>query len=121
MKTRTPRRPRGPARALLAASAATVLLVACNKAPDGGPQPPLAPPATTLGTQLDDTVITAAVKSALLGEPEVKSLDLQVETRKGTVQLSGTVDNPAQIDRAAALAAAAEGSRSVRNELKLKR
>lgn len=120
MKTRTPGQPRGPAWALLAASVATVLLVACDKAPDDGLPLPPAPPATTLGTQLDDTVITASVKSALMADPDVKSLDLQVETRKGTVQLSGTVDDPAQIDRALAVVRGVSGVTGVENGVSVK-
>jgi hyperosmotically inducible protein len=117
MKTRTPGWPRGPARALLAASAITVLLAACSKAPEDTLS---TPPSTTLSTQFDDTVITAGVKSALMADPDVKSLDLQVETRKGTVQLSGYVDNPAQIDRALAVVRGVAGVTGVENGVSVK-
>ncbi len=48
---------------------------------------------TTVGTEIDDTVVTTKVKSALLADAEIKSFDVKVETRKGAVQLSGFVDN----------------------------
>jgi hyperosmotically inducible protein len=43
---------------------------------------------TTVGTEIDDTVVTTKVKSALLADADIKSFDLKVETRKGAVQLS---------------------------------
>ncbi len=75
---------------------------------------------TSLGTAADDTAITARVKSALLAEPEISSLAISVETMNGEVQLTGNVDNQAQLSKAAQVAAAAEGARSVKNELKVK-
>ena len=69
---------------------------------------------------MDDARITAGVKSALLADPDVKSFDISVLTLKGEVQLSGFVDNQAQIDKALQIASAAEGASSVKNELKLK-
>jgi hyperosmotically inducible protein len=65
-------------------------------------------------------VITAAIKAALLANPEVKSLDLQVETRKGEAQLSGFVDSQGQIDRATAVAKNVSGVKSVQNKMTLK-
>jgi len=52
---------------------------------------------TTVGTEIDDTVLTAKATSALLGDPDVKGFDIKVESRKGVLLLSGFVDN--QIDR----------------------
>src|SRR6185295_11428817 len=57
---------------------------------------------TTVGTEIDDTVLTAKVKSALLSDADIKSFDLKVETRKGAVQLSGFVESQAQVDSAMA-------------------
>ncbi len=118
MKIPTPGRPRGRALPWLAAAAAAALLMACSKAPEDGL--PLPPPPVTLGDQVDDTVTTASVKSALLADPDVKSLDLQVETRKGRVQLSGYVDNAAQIDRALAVVRGVSGVSEVENGLSVK-
>ncbi len=75
---------------------------------------------TTVGTEIDDTVITARVKSALLADPDIKSFDLKVETRKGEVQLSGFVDNQAQIERALVATRVVEGVRKVDNSISLK-
>ncbi len=101
----------------LTAIAAT-LLIGCNKAPEAAPET-LVPP-ITMGTQVDDSVITSGVKSALLGDDLVKSFDLQVETRKGTVQLSGFVDSQAQIDQALALTRGVAGVTEVENGVTLK-
>ena len=74
------------------------------------------PPAgTTVGTEIDDSVVTARVKSALLADPDVKSFEIKVETRKGQVQLSGFVDTQARIDNAIALARNVEGVKGVEN------
>jgi len=78
------------------------------------------PASTTVGTEIDDSVITASVRSALLGDPGIKSFDFQVDTRKGEVQLSGYVDNQAQVERAIALARGVTGVKSVEDKLSLK-
>lgn len=78
------------------------------------------PTSTTVGTKIDDTVITTKVKSALLADPEIKSFDLKVETRKGAVQLGGFVDNQTQVERAMAAARAVAGVTGVENSLTIK-
>lgn len=80
----------------------------------GGPQQ------ASTGEYVDDTVLATRVKSALLRDPEVSGLDLQVETFKGRVQLSGFVDNEAQAQRAEAIARRVEGVREVVNETTVK-
>lgn len=110
-----------PIRLAFLATSFTVLaaLGACSKSVEPKavvtPEPPM-----TLGIQVDDAVVTSTVKSALLADNLVKSLDLQVETRKGVVQLSGFVDNQAQIDQALVLARAVAGVLSVENAVTLK-
>lgn len=79
-----------------------------------------APAATTVGTEIDDSVVTAKVKSALLADPDIKSFEIKVETRKGQVQLSGFVDTQAHIDNAIALARKVEGVNGVENGMSLK-
>ena len=64
---------------------------------------------TTIGQKVDDTVITTKVKSALLGDPDVKGMAIDVETVGGDVQLSGFVDSQAQRNRAVDLAGRVEG------------
>ena len=104
-------------------SLTAVLLVlsvsACNKANDVLPIVP--PPPITVGTQLDDAVLTASVKSVLIADPSVKAFDFNVETRKGEVQLSGFADNAAQIQRATELARAVSGVKVVINNMILKK
>lgn len=105
----------------LAAVAATAL-IGCNKAPDTSTttNAPTASTGTTMGTDVSDSAITASVKSALLADAVVKGLDVQVETRKGTVQLSGFVDSQAQIDQAVVLTRAVSGVNYVENGITLK-
>jgi hyperosmotically inducible protein len=94
-----------------------VLVVGCDQ-PREATGTPL--PKTTMGMEIDDSVVTARVKSALLADPDIKSADFKVETRKGVVQLSGFVDNPAQIERAIAVTRAVAGVNSVENNASLK-
>jgi hyperosmotically inducible protein len=103
-------------------------IAACGKTEDKGPQPgtpetksETAPEAkTTVGTDVDDGVITTKVKSALLADEIVKGLDIKVETHKGEVQLSGFVDNQTQIDRAISVTRGVEGVKNVDNKMTLK-
>ena len=92
-------------------------VVACNKAPDPLGMPA---PSTTVGTEIDDSVITSSVRSVLLGDPDIKSFDIKVETRKGEVMLSGFVDNLAQIERAKAATLTVSGVKSIQNNVTLK-
>jgi hyperosmotically inducible protein len=75
----------------------------------------------TVGNTVDDGIVTAKVKSALLADPGVKSFDIATATRKGEVQLSGFVDNQAQIDRAIDIARGVEGVQSVNNQMRIKK
>lgn len=75
----------------------------------------------TVGNKVDDGIITAKVKSALLADPNIKSFDIAVVTRKGEVQLSGFVDNQTQIDEATAIANKVEGVTKIDNELSIKK
>lgn len=72
------------------------------------------------GEYLDDKVVTSKVKAALLKDPEVKGLQVNVETFNGVVQLSGFVDKPEQIPRATEVAKGVEGVKSVKNDLNLR-
>lgn len=81
---------------------------------------PASSASTSVGNEIDDTVITAKVKSALLADADIKSFDLKVESRKGTVQLSGFVDNQAQIERAVAASRGVEGVKDVENHISVK-
>lgn len=69
---------------------------------------------------LDDSVITTKVKSAMLGEASLNSLEIGVETYKGTVQLSGFVSSKAEVQKAGEVARGVDGVLSVKNDLRLK-
>jgi len=114
--------------------AVTILLAGCGQreqvasAPAASTAAPTAPTAstgtapagTTVGTEIDDSVVTARVKSALLADNDTKSFEIKVETRKGQVQLSGFVDTQARIDNAIALTRKVEGVTGVENGMTLK-
>jgi hyperosmotically inducible periplasmic protein len=104
---------------LTLAAGAVFLVSGCGRAADT-PVPTTAVAATTVGTEIDDTVITAKVKSALLEDKDVKSFDIKVETRKGVVQLSGFVDNRHQADRAKGIAHDVEGVKSIDDAMTLR-
>lgn len=76
--------------------------------------------AANAGEKLDDAAITAKVKTALIGEPDLKALQINVDTANGVVTLSGAVDAPTSIDRATQIAQAIEGVKSVDNRLIVK-
>ena len=72
------------------------------------------------GEYIDDTVITTKVKARILDEPGLKSAEINVETFKGVVQLSGFVTSQANINRAAELARGVKGVTSVKNDMRVK-
>ena len=78
-----------------------------------------APAGTRQGTgeYIDDTVITSRVKAAFATDPAVKATEVQVETYRGTVQLSGFVESPESAARAAQIARGVPGVREVRNAM----
>jgi len=72
------------------------------------------------GEYIDDTVITTKVKSGLFGQEGFGSLDISVETFKGTVQLSGFVNTKEQKQRAESISRSIDGVISVENSLIVK-
>jgi osmotically-inducible protein OsmY len=72
------------------------------------------------GEYVDDTVITTKVKAAILHDPSLKVTEINVETFKGVVQLSGFVKSPADINRAVEVARGVEGVKSVKNDMRIK-
>ena len=72
------------------------------------------------GEYIDDTVITTKVKTAILQEPSLKSAEINVETFKGVVQLSGFVNSTADINKAVEVARRVEGVKSVKNDMRAK-
>jgi osmotically-inducible protein OsmY len=69
---------------------------------------------------VDSSVITTKVKTALLADPDVSGLAIEVETFKDVVQLSGFVDTKEQAQKAVEIARNVEGVRSVKNSLIVK-
>ena len=72
------------------------------------------------GEYIDDTVLTAKVKTALIESSETKAHQINVETDHGVVQLSGFVDNAAAKSAATNVAKSVTGVKSVKNELSVK-
>ena len=72
------------------------------------------------GEYVDDTVITTRVKTAIFNEPSLKVLQINVETYKSVVQLSGFVNSATDMSKALDVARDVPGVRSVRNDLRLK-
>jgi hyperosmotically inducible periplasmic protein len=72
------------------------------------------------GEYIDDASTTTKVKAAFVKDPLVKALDVNVDTFKGTVQLSGFVDTAEQKARAAQLAAGISGVAAVKNNITVK-
>lgn len=70
------------------------------------------------GEYLDDSAITAKVKSTFVSDRQVNALDIKVTTFKGTVQLSGFANSQQEIDRAVELARNVEGVKSVKNDIR---
>ena len=75
---------------------------------------------SSTGELLDDSVITTKVKTAIFNEPDLKVLQIGVETRKSVVQLSGFVGTYAEITKAGNIARGVNGVSSVSNDLKIK-
>ncbi len=75
---------------------------------------------TTVGEKIDDGIVTTKVKAALLAEEGVNSTDIAVETREGVVQLSGFVDDAAQIEKAGEVTRTVEGVKDVKNDLAIR-
>ena len=72
------------------------------------------------GEYVDDSVITTKVKAEIFEEPGLKSAEINVETFKGVVQLSGFVSSQASIDKAVQVARAVKGVKSVKNDMRVK-
>ena len=78
------------------------------------------PTAESTGEYIDDTALTANVKAVMVNQPELNASEINVETYKGTVQLSGFVSSQADIDKAVAAARSINGVKSVTNDMRLK-
>jgi hyperosmotically inducible protein len=72
------------------------------------------------GQYIDDTAITTSVKAAIFNEPGLRSAEINVETFKGRVQLSGFVSSNSARDRAVQVAQGVNGVTSVANDMRVK-
>lgn len=95
---------------LLASAVIAASLVACAGTPKQ----------ESTGEYLDDTVLTAKVKSALLNDPTVSGLAVNVESFKGTVQLSGFVKSADEREKAVQVARKVGGVKQIRNDILLR-
>jgi osmotically-inducible protein OsmY len=89
---------------LLATILATPLVAGCGK---------------TVGETIDDTTITTRVKTAMLNDPGVGGLRIDVDTYKGVVTLSGRVKSQTERDQAMALARKVDGVTDVKDALQV--
>ncbi|MDR3412000.1 MAG: BON domain-containing protein [Formivibrio sp.] len=72
------------------------------------------------GEYVDDSVITTKVKAAIFNDASLKVFQINVETFKGVVQLSGFVNSPAAVTKAAEVTRTVGGVKSVKNDLQVK-
>jgi osmotically-inducible protein OsmY len=72
------------------------------------------------GQYVDDSALTAKVKSAIVADPELRTLDVHVTTFKGVVELSGFVDSKNVSRRAEEVAEKVDGVKKVKNDLSVK-
>lgn len=85
-------------------------MVGCNSAPKK----------ETTAAYIDDSYLTTKVKAAILRDPTLKSSEINVETYKGAVQLSGFVNSRSDINRAVEVTRTVRGVKAVRNDMQLK-
>ena len=78
------------------------------------------PHGRTVGTTVDDAVITSSVKSSLIADDLVDAFEIEVDTYRSTVMLSGFVETQNQIERAVEIAKKTEGVQKVVNKLAIK-
>jgi osmotically-inducible protein OsmY len=104
---------------LVLAAVCALGAVACSSTPEqeGGA---VQQAGATAGRAVDDSVITAKVKAALVGDPTTKAHQINVETFQGTVQLSGFVDSSDARTRALEVARNVDGVKEVKDGLEVR-
>ena len=78
------------------------------------------PTQSSAGEILDDSVITAKVKTAIFNEKELSAAEIKVVTYKGEVQLSGFVSEASVVPKATAVALTVKGVSSIKNDITVK-
>ena len=96
---------------LLAALMGSTAMVGCSSTPTQ----------QSAGQAVDDGVVTAKVKAALVADPVTKAHQINVETFKGTVQLSGFVETDEARSRALQLARDVDGVKRVKDAMEVRR
>src|SRR5471030_757253 len=121
-----------PSALLIALAAGTLLIAACDqRAPAGSTAASVDRAADKVGATVsnaadktaavaDDAAITAKVKAAILAEPGLKSLQINVDTSSATVTLTGSVDNADLRERAKQIATSTSGVKGVVDQLTVK-
>lgn len=92
-------------------------MVGCNSAPK---KETTAEYIDATAEYIDDSYLTTKVKAAILRDPTLKSSEINVETYKGAVQLSGFVNSRSDINRAVEVTRTVRGVKAVRNDMQLK-
>jgi len=69
---------------------------------------------------VDDALVTTKVKASIINEPTLKATEINVETFKGVVQLSGFVAQPGDAAKAGEIARGVKGVKSVKNDIRVK-
>jgi hyperosmotically inducible protein len=101
----------------VAGALAAAALAGCDQADRQQVSKEMREQSAVVAKTIDDSAITAKVKTALLAEPGIPSADISVETVSGKVTLSGKVTDRAQAERAVQVAAMVEGVKGVDNRL----
>jgi hyperosmotically inducible protein len=94
---------------LIAAALAATLVTAAGCAVTRGQQ--------TAGAYIDDTAITASVKTRMLDDARVAGTSITVETLNGTVMLSGFAKSQAEKAAAESIARKVDGVKAVKNQI----
>jgi osmotically-inducible protein OsmY len=74
----------------------------------------------TTGEYFDDSVITSKINALMVNDPNLKAREINVDTYKGVVQLSGFVSTRAESEKAVSIARSVRGVKSVKNDIRLK-
>jgi hyperosmotically inducible protein len=101
----------------VAGAFAAAALAGCDQADQKQVSQQVREQSAVVAKAVDDSAITAKVKTALLAEPGIPSADISVETVAGTVTLTGKVTDRAQAERAIQVVAMVEGVKGVDNRL----
>lgn len=95
---------------MLLAMCVAITTVACSSTPKR----------ESAGEYLDDSIITGKVKAAIINDRDLSASEINVETFKGVVQLSGFVSSQSDINKAVAVARDVSGVKSVKNDMRVK-